>query len=482
MTIQIRLSLLFAAVVELLLGAVFWIFYLTVSADRERDYFDKLEAQALTVADVFFNADELDKTALGEAKKRFRGVLASSQVIILDSLDRCIYINDSAFAERSSLFQPIILDSTLYSFISHKAIANARKRTIPRLTEQTQQSVYLLHPEENNNYLIIIRARDEAGMNLLADTRFVLLVAAACVPFVAFGIGLWFARNALAPVSAMTKAANAVSWEQLGTRLPEGNGKDEISFLAQAFNRMFVRLESSYQAQRQFIDHASHELRTPLTIMEGEISLALLHERPVEVYRGTLSSLQLTVQRLSRLTGHLLLLAKIEAGTKTHSLKPILLDEIIFHAIDAVQTRYPSRSIITPPDEVLSNIEVRCNRELLETAFINVLDNALKFSPPDKNVEMNVTLINETVQCHIRDEGVGIHQQDILHIFTPFYRASETSFIAGTGIGLALVKAIIEIHKGSISIRSTPQKGTELTLILPRTESVDSSSLVSNRQ
>lgn len=474
MTIQIRLSLLFAIVVEVFLGTVFLVFYLTVSTDRERDYFGQLEAQALTVADVFFNADELDKAALGEAQKRFRGVLASSRVMILDSLNRCIYINDSAFAERLSLFQPIALDSAMYSFISQEAIIKARTGDIPRITNMQEQSVYLLHPEENNNYLIIVHAKDEAGMNLLADVRFVLIVAAALVPFAAFGIGLWFVRNALAPVSAMTNAANAVSLQQLGTRLPEGNGNDEISFLAQAFNRMLTRLEASYQAQRQFIDHASHELRTPLTIMEGEISLALLHERPQAVYRQTMTSLQLTVQRLSRLTANLLLLAKIEAGTKTNSFKPILFDEIIFHAIDAVQVRYPERTVLLRSSdellsnsELLSNVEVRCNRDLLETAFINVLDNALKFSAFPEVVHLSIAVNKYRIECQIQDYGVGINNDDLQHIFTPFYRASETSMITGTGIGLALVKAIIEAHQGSVSISSAPMKGTIVRILLP---------------
>ncbi|MCU0424192.1 MAG: HAMP domain-containing histidine kinase [Candidatus Kapabacteria bacterium] len=467
MTIQIRLSLLFAVVVELLLGGVFIVFYLTVSADRERDYFAQLEAQAFTVADVFFNAEELDKLAFSEAKKRFRGVLASSQVIILDSLDRCIYINDSALAERSSLFQPIALDSDLYSFISRPAIAKARKGDVPRVKEQSQQSVYLLHPEENNNYLIIIRARDDAGMNLLGDVRFVLCIAAACVPFVAFGVGLWFARNALSSVTAMTKAANAVSLERLGTRLPEGNGKDEISFLAQAFNRMFARLENSYQAQRQFIDHASHELRTPLTIMEGEVSLALLHDRTTEVYRSTLSSVQTTIQRLSKLTTNLLLLAKIEAGQTKYAFKPVPLDEIIFHAVDAVQIRHSNRIITAPQPDSFGNIHILCNRELLETAFMNVLDNALKFSASDTPVEISVSLENSTVFCRVRDVGMGISQDALQHIFTPFYRASDTSFVAGTGIGLALVKAILDVHQGSVNIASQPRNGTTLTVALP---------------
>lgn len=469
MTIQIRLSLLFAVVVETLLGMVFLVLYFTIAADRKQDFFEQLEVKALTVADVFFNADELDRNALNAARKSFRGILSSSQVIILDSVGHCIYINDSAFAERLSLFQPIALDSALYSFLSPAAIASARQGSVLHITNNATHTLYLLHPEQNNNYLIIVRAHDETGEQLLADMRFVLFIAAGCVPFIAFAIGLWFSRNALAPVTTMINSANAISLQRLSTRLEEGNGRDEISHLAQAFNQMLVRLDTAYKVQRQFIDHASHELRTPLTIMEGEIGVALFRERSPETYRTSLRSLHTTVQRLSRLTTNLLLLAKIESGAVTQTFKAEMFDEILFHAIDDLRSRYPNRAIITEPDtitDLLENVALLCNRELLHTALVNVMDNAVKFSPDKCAVRIQIALFSNQIFCAVVDTGIGIHEEELQHIFTPFYRSQQAANVGGTGIGLAMVRAILEAHNGAISIQSSLSEGTVVLLSL----------------
>jgi signal transduction histidine kinase len=472
MNIKVRLSLLFTVAVEMLLVVCFVLLYLTIAADRKQDFFHQLHAKSLAVADVFFEADELDKNALTLARQRFRSTLSSSQVMILDSLDRCIYINDSAYTTRSSLFQPIVLDSAFGALVSRRALGQARRLGTVYYEEPDFQAVYLLHPDEHNNYLIIVRAFDDAGAHLLSDVRFILVVSALLMPVVAFALGWWFARNALAPVAAMTAAANDISPANLHKRLPEGAGTDELSNLAKAFNKVFARLERSHQAQRQFIAHASHELRTPLTVMEGEISVTLLQERSAEDYQHTLKSVHNSLSQLNTVTKNLLLLATVEAGAPRQTMSVVCFDEILYNAIDTAQTLHKGCSVVVrDTTERLETLMVACYRELLQTAIVNLLDNAVKFSPANNAVTIHLEATTRELSCSIADNGVGIATEDIPRIFSPFYRSEHTQSVRGSGIGLALVKAIVNVHQGEVQLTSTLGKGTTVTLALPLTQS-----------
>ena len=221
-------------------------------------------------------------------------------------------------------------------------------------------------------------------------------------------------------------------------------------------------------SQKRFIAHASHELRTPLTILEGEVSVTLQRARTEEEYRQTLETMQRTILRLHRLTTNLLTLSHLESGLADLPMREEFLDEMLHHSLADVRTRFPQREFQVH-DEILQNREVilRCNRELVETAFTNILENAVKYSNRDTLVQISVSILGEHCVLKVRDEGLGISKEELQHIFTPFYRAERTRSLKGSGIGLALVKAILHLHHGTIYIESFPHEGTTIVINLP---------------
>jgi signal transduction histidine kinase len=265
----------------------------------------------------------------------------------------------------------------------------------------------------------------------------------------------------------ITAAAKQISVSNLSRRLPEAEGKDEIAMLAQTFNSVFEQLETAFISQKRFIAHASHELRTPLTILEGEVSVALQKTRTEEEYRQTLETMQRTVLRLHRLTTNLLTLSRLESAQSDLPMSNEFFDEMLHHSIADVRTRFPQREFEIH-DEQLQQREViiNCNRELLETAFTNIIENAVKYSNRDTTVQISVVIIGEVCTLIVRDEGLGISSDELQHIFTPFYRAERTRSLKGTGVGLALVKAIINLHSGTVLIESQPDKGTTVKVHL----------------
>ncbi len=470
MNIRLRLSLLFSIATSFIVGILLFTVYSTVVAGRQRAYFAQMETRALAVADVFFLQNSFDVQKFEDARQQFKSSFAASVAAVIDSRNQMIDAmrNDSAYrlhhTATSLIVTPFVPDTNAL----FTARSEGKSRRITRQGEMTFYDVYLLRPDKQNDYVIVVRGIDKQGAELLESLRLILFIGGCIFPLVAFGTGWVFTGVALNPMQRITAVAKQISASNLSRRLPEADGNDEIAVLAQTFNSVFGQLESAFDAQKRFIAHASHELRTPLTILEGEVSVTLQRARTEEEYRQTLETMQRTILRLHRLTTNLLTLSHLESGLADLPMREEFLDEMLHHSLADVRTRFPQREFQVH-DEILQNREVilRCNRELVETAFTNILENAVKYSNRDTLVQISVSIPGEHCVLKVRDEGLGISKEELQHIFTPFYRAERTRSLKGSGIGLALVKAILHLHHGTIYIESFPHEGTTIVINLP---------------
>jgi signal transduction histidine kinase len=262
---------------------------------------------------------------------------------------------------------------------------------------------------------------------------------------------------------------NEINALRLDSRVDEGNGKDEIARLAITFNEMLERLELAFNNQRQFVSNVSHELRTPLTSLSGLLEVTLLKKREVEEYEALLKSMLEDIKTLNSLSNGLLELANSNIDVPAFQLKTSRIDEILFAAqSDLLKTQ--SAYVINVnfdemPDEE-HKLLVRANDNLLKIAFINLMDNACKFSP-QKRSEVNIAFNDKQVILKFSDTGIGIPDEELNRVLEPFYRASNSSQKQGHGIGLSLVKRIIEMHHGTLVIRSEVGVGTKITVSLP---------------
>ena len=273
----------------------------------------------------------------------------------------------------------------------------------------------------------------------------------------AAGLLGWLAANAvLRPVRALAGAVREVSaTRDLNRRITVG-GRDELASLAADFNAMLAALEESQQAQQQLIADASHELRTPLTAHRANIELLARPDLPVERRQRVLGAAVRGIEELSTLVGDLIQAAR--EGRSVDARAPLALDELVSAAVERAQHRAPGLRI----ESRLEPYQLVGARSRVERALDNVLDNAIKWSPPGGTVDIRLVAGTLTM----RDHGPGIAEADLPHVFDRFYRAAEARAVPGSGLGLAIVQQTVDDHGGSVTIANAEGGGVLVTIRL----------------
>ena len=266
-------------------------------------------------------------------------------------------------------------------------------------------------------------------------------------------LGRLAANTVLRPVRALAGAVREVSaTRDLGQRIPV-SGRDELASLAVDFNAMLAALDESQQAQQQLIADASHELRTPLTAHRTNLELLAREDLSVEQRQRVLGAAVRAMERLSALVGDLIQAAR--EGRSVDAREPLALDELVAAAVERAQHRASGLRF----ESQLEPYRLLGARSRLERAVDNVLDNAIKWSPPGGTVEVRLADGSLTV----RDHGPGVAQDDLPHVFDRFYRAPAARALPGSGLGLAIVKQTADDHGGSVTVGNADGGGALLT-------------------
>jgi heavy metal sensor kinase len=281
--------------------------------------------------------------------------------------------------------------------------------------------------------------------------------------------GGWFLANkALRPVDLITKTARRITAENLDQQIPAHDIDDEIGRLIHTLNGMISRLRESFERIKQFTVDASHELRTPLTIMRGEVELALGDVREPEEYRRVLVSNLEENLRLASIIDNLLTLSKADFGQDDLMREPVRLRELIDSLYEDAVIIAMKKKIqigLTNREEIMVNGDLLRLRQL----FLNLIDNAIKYTPEGGSVDISVARHNGMARINVRDSGIGIPAGEQSKIFDRFYRVDKARSreVGGTGLGLAIAKMIAEQHKGTIGVLSAPDKGSTFSISLP---------------
>lgn len=291
------------------------------------------------------------------------------------------------------------------------------------------------------------------------------------IALLALSFGAWFfAGRVLGPVSDITHSVQRINAENLAERVPVGNSRDEISELAQTFNSMLKRLEDSFRKIKQFSGDASHELRTPLTIIKGETEVGLRWAKKPEEFREILRSNVEEIDRMERIIEDLLTLAKSDANELSLKMKEFSLSDLLQGLFLQAQTLAEGREIQTS-FHVNTDQEIRVvGDELrLRQLFLNLIGNALKYTPAGGQVSIDLACDNEQAVISIIDNGIGILPEHLPYIFDRFYRIDEARNRkdGGAGLGLSIAKWVAEAHGGRITVDSTIHEGSIFTLFLP---------------
>jgi heavy metal sensor kinase len=295
------------------------------------------------------------------------------------------------------------------------------------------------------------------------------MIMAAIVMTLLSGAGAWFLTGrVLRPIDDMSKRVRRITIHDLNERLVIRQ-RDEIGRLAMTFNDMISRLQASFERQKRFTSDASHELRTPLTVMQADIDLALRRPRSADEYRETLESAQEEVARLSHIVSDLLTLTRLDTDVAFIEHEPVALHELLDSVVAGLQPLARERSIkltcrIEAPATIVGDIT------RLKQLFINLLDNAINYTPDGGHVHVALDLHGDEVMVTVSDTGMGIEPEHLPHIFERFYRADQarSRVHEGTGLGLAIARSSALAHNGRIEVSSAVGVGTTFTVILPR--------------
>jgi two-component system OmpR family sensor kinase len=313
----------------------------------------------------------------------------------------------------------------------------------------------------------------QVGMPLQRAQRALRRYLDTLVVLIPLGVGLAaiggaiIARTALRPVDEMALAARRITAEDLGQRISLRGTGDELDRLAETLNGMFARLAAAFTEMRRFAADAAHELRTPLTALKGGIEVSLRSARSAEEYRQVLVGSLEEVERLVRLAEDLLLLSRSAAGPETPrgavELEPLLLD------VFDVGVRLAQGTGVSVRVNDASPATVRGEAVALRRAVLNLVQNALRYTPAGGKVELSLTTGDGQAVIRVEDTGIGIAPTDHERIFEPFVRldAARARETGGTGLGLAIARAIAVAHGGTLTVESTPGAGSRFALRLP---------------
>lgn len=280
--------------------------------------------------------------------------------------------------------------------------------------------------------------------------------------------GLYLANKSLKPVNEVTSRARRITAENLDQTIPVRNVNDEIGRLTVTINDMIRRLHDSFAQIRQFSADASHELRTPLTIIRGEMELALRSTKSPEEYRRVLASSLEEILRLTSIIDNLLLFAHADQGSYEMQLGEVDLTAL-------AEELYEDGEVLAEPKRISVRFErngpvkMVGDKIRLRQLFLNLMDNAIKYTPEGGEVSLMVKRENGTAVFAVHDTGIGIPAEHIKHVFDRFYRVDKARSreMGGSGLGLSIAKWIAELHRGRILVESTPNKGSTFTVELP---------------
>ncbi len=339
-----------------------------------------------------------------------------------------------------------------------------------------------LHQEENNEVTFRVRRfrvpvqggfyvvqigkpiekLDQEIFEIIKGIAFGLITAMVLLVFLSYLI----AGKALKPIGVIDRLAREISDKNLSVRIPLGQSRDELYRLSESLNRMFDRLESSFETQKEFIASASHELKSPLALLQLSMENGIQHPDLPESLRDPLMRQTDIVRRMSRLVKNLLDLSSLELKEYL-DLKEINLAELLKSVLSDYEVVFSAKKIDVQA-HIPPKLSVKGDWENLQRAVINLVDNAVKYNHEGGKIILEASTKNRGVHLSLFNTGRGIPAADLDRVFEQFYRVekSRSAEYGGSGLGLSIVKRIIELHGGRIDIESEPSAWTRVNINL----------------
>jgi heavy metal sensor kinase len=324
------------------------------------------------------------------------------------------------------------------------------------------------HTMDGKDILIRLAYSEEPLRQQFHELLIALALAFPAAMAAAGLVGYFLARRILLPLEQMAARAAKMTPDRLDERLPVENLDDELGQLASIFNSLLGQLENSFERLKRFTSDASHELRTPLACIRSVGEVSLQKDATPKQYREAIGSMLEEVERLTSLVDHLLAISRGDAEKTLTHYAPLPIEQPINEAISLLEVLMEEKALQVEMD-IDPNVVVEADPVLLRQAFVNLLHNAVKYSPQGGTIHICGHARGDKVSVTISDQGEGIDEENRERVFERFFRvdAARSRQSGGTGLGLAIVKWTVEVHKGTVTLEPSRGKGSVFRVELP---------------
>lgn len=475
-SVRVRLTLWYTGVLALVLIAFSLAAYFFLARAIKQQTDDSLAEIASAFASTVSaeQSDEEEKApkdaAIAEAIREFR--FKDYRFAVYDEAQRAVATTELPTAAQSEEINA----SQIFSSPQIKTLIKAAARSVSPVYENISNGEVRFRvmasalPSVKRTYTLVILRSLQDQEELLEQSSRALFVAVPLAVLIASLGGYFLARKSLAPVLAMSNQAAHISAANLHERLTVTNKADELGRLANVFNALLARLDKSFEQQRRFMADASHELRTPVSIVRGEAEVALLKQtRTPEEYRESLAIVHDEGRRLTHIVEDLFTLARSDAGQHTLVATDFYLDELVAECARAVRTLAAQRGV-SLDCEAAEEAPMHGDESLLRRMILNLLDNAIKFTPVGGDVRIALARNAEKYTIIVADTGRGIPIEAQPHIFERFFRVDSARSRMendGAGLGLSIARLATEAHGGELVLAQSNETGSTFIAALP---------------
>lgn len=416
------------------------------------DFYKRLETRVRIATQYYLESDSTNAENVKVLKTQHLEMLEKEQEYLIELKNN---VTSASLVQNYNF--PLDFIETLYSE------GKATSKSGNRFFAGSKRS------KNNKNYFVIVSAENYYASHHLMFLRNLLIGGISFVIILVISLSFYFSRHIFLPIKRIIGNVKQISTENIHLRLDDTNTNNEIKELILTFNDLLNRIETAFETHKNFISNASHELGTPLTSIIGEADVALLKPRTQEEYIQSLKNISFQAERLDNITKSLLFLAQTGYKGNAIVLERIRIDEVIWETKNIIDKLNPDNKItvdlsLLPEDP--KKLKVKGNKQLLQLAFANLLNNACKYSN-NKQVTVFIASSDSQIIVTIKDQGIGIPESEVPFIYDPFFRASNTKMYEGYGIGLPLTRNVIKLHQGQLIVQSALNAGTTVQVKLP---------------
>ncbi|GGB76810.1 sensor histidine kinase [Dyadobacter sediminis] len=449
MKVQHRLTLVSSLIFSLVFTVSSALIYLNFTKSAENIFFEELARKASLTALFYLEEDEVTSREYKRIEEKFLNATANQEIRLYDKTGNIHFGEADPDTNITSKILKTIRDRESYSF---------------KVDSLYYYAIY--YRDNQGSFSVIIKANNPTLNAQENEFLKILLTALVIGIMVIVALSYTLSKIAYSPIRHIIEQVKSLDVTRQRQQLTYPETRDELEDLFKEFNAMLDKSYQNIQIQKNFISHASHELKSPLAAIVGDLEVLLNKERSVHEYQAVSRDVLHDAERLEKILENLLILADLEKHTP-EIMTEQRLDELLWEVLDQLSSEYPDTKtnlLWKLPEGRTDVLTYVCNPTQIYIALYNLVENAAKFSE-GKPIAISLEQVEERLLIKIQDQGIGIREEDLKHIFEPFYRGSNVSRRKGNGLGMTISGKILENHHIRMQISSAAGKGTTISIL-----------------